>query len=75
MRTFRLLLIISLILSCLFAFASCNDTEVLASPKGLEIEQATLTLNWKGVTGARLYTISIAKDGDEPREVIGSKTY
>ena len=75
MRKIRLLFIISLIISCLFAFASCNDTEVLASPKGLEIEQTTLTLNWKGVTGARLYTISIAKDGEEPREVIGSKTY
>ena len=75
MRKFRFLIIISLIISCLFAFASCNDTEVLTPPKGLEIEQTTLTLSWKGVTGARLYTISIAKDGEEPREVIGSKTY
>ena len=75
MRKIRLLLLISLIISCLFAFASCDDTEVLSSPQGLEIEQTTLTLSWKGVTGARLYTISIAKDGEEPREVIGSKTY
>ena len=75
MRKIRLLLLISLIISCLFAFASCDKTEELAAPQGLEIEQATLTLNWKGVTGARLYTISIAKAGEEPREVIGSKNY
>ena len=76
MRKIRLLLLIlSLIISCLFAFASCDKTEVLDTPKGLEIEQTTLTLNWKGVTGARLYTISITKDGEEPREVIGSKNY
>ena len=75
MRTIRLLLLISLIISCLFAFASCDKTEMLTTPQGLEIEQTTLTLSWKGVTGARLYTISIAKDGEEPREVIGSKTY
>ena len=75
MRKIRLLLLISLIISCLFAFASCDKTEVLSSPQGLDIEQSTLTLSWKGVSGARLYTISIAKDGEEPREVIGSKTY
>lgn len=75
MRKIRLLLLISLIISCLFAFASCDKTEELPSPQGLEIEQTTLTLSWKAVTGARLYTISIAKDGEEPREVIGSKNY
>lgn len=75
MRKIRLLLLISLIISCLFAFASCDKTEVLPSPQGLEIEQTTLTLSWKAVSGARLYTISIAKDGEEPREVIGSKNY
>ena len=76
MRKIRLLLLIfCLIISCLFAFASCDKTEVLDAPKGLEIEQTTLTLNWKGVVGARLYTISITKDGGEPREVIGSKNY
>lgn len=76
MRKIRLLLLIfCLIISCLFAFASCDKTEVLDAPKGPEIEQTTLTLNWKGVVGARLYTISITKDGEEPREVIGSKNY
>lgn len=75
MRKIRLLLLISLIISCLFAFASCDDTEELSAPQNVEIEQATLTLNWKAVAGARLYTISIAKDGEEPREAIASKTY
>lgn len=62
-------------MSCLFAFASCDKTEVLSAPQSPEIEMTTLTLSWKAVPGARLYTISIAKNGEEPREVIGSKTY
>ena len=75
MRKVRLLLLISLIISCLFAFASCDDTEILSSPTDLEIEAATLTLNWKAVAGARLYTIKIVSENGESREAIASKTY
>lgn len=75
MKHLRLLLILSLIISCLFAFASCDDTEVLSAPDDIKIEQTTLTLQWDAVAGARLYTISIVKEGEEPREAIASKTY
>ena len=75
MKKIRLLLLISLIISCIFAFASCDDTEVLTTPQGVEIEQATLTLRWKSVKDARLYTVSIVKDGEEPKEAVVSKTY
>ena len=75
MKKIHLLLLISLIFSCLFAFASCDKTEELSAPEKPDIEATTLTLSWKGVAGARLYTISIEKEGEEPREVIGSKTY
>ena len=75
MKKLRLLLLISLIISCIFAFASCDDTEVLSTPQGVEIEQATLTLRWKSVKDARLYTVSTVKDGEEPKEAVVSKTY
>ncbi len=75
MKKLRLLLTLSLIIFGLFAFASCDDSEPLDTPEGLFVENATLQLNWKKVPGARLYTISITKEGEEPREVIASKTY
>lgn len=75
MKKLRLLLILSLIILCLFAFASCDDTEPLAAPEGLTVENTTLTLNWKTVEGARLYTISIEKHGGDSREAVASKNY
>lgn len=75
MKKLRLLLIFSLIIVCLFAFASCDDTKPVNTPEGLAVENTTLQLNWKKVPEARLYTISITKEGEEPREVIASKNY
>lgn len=75
MKKLRLLLTLSLIILSLFAFASCDDTEAVKTPEGLYVENTTLQLNWKKVPDARLYTISIEKEGEEPREVIASKNY
>ena len=75
MKKLRLLLILSLIVFGLFTFASCDDTEQVATPEELAVENTTLQLNWKKVPAARLYTISITKEGEEPREVIASKNY
>ncbi|MBQ3013764.1 MAG: leucine-rich repeat protein [Clostridia bacterium] len=75
MKKLRLLLIFSFIVLSLVAFASCDKTEVLDTPTELFVENATLQLNWKKVPEARLYTISITKEGEEPREVIASKNY
>ncbi len=76
MKKLRLLLTLSLIIfCCLFAFASCDDTEAVETPSGLSVENTTLQLNWKKIPDARLYTISIAKNGEEPIEKISSKNY
>ena len=51
----------------------CDKLSELKQPEGLEIEMTTLTLNWKAIKGARLYTIEITPEGGEPREMIASK--
>ena len=61
MKKLRLLLTLSFIVLSLVAFASCDKTEVLDTPTELFVENATLQLNWKKVSEARLYTISITK--------------
>ena len=50
------LIILSLILSCLFVFCSCGKEERLDAPKKVEVEMTTLTLKWREVKDARLYT-------------------
>ena len=75
MKKLRLLLTFSFIIFALFAFASCDDTKPVNTPQGLYVENTTLQLNWKKVPEARLYTLSIVKEGEEPREVIASKNY
>ena len=75
MKKFRLLLTFSFIIFALFSLVSCSDTEQIQTPEGLFVENTELQLNWTKVAGARLYTISIAKEGEEPREVIASKNY
>ena len=62
MKKLRLLLILSFIILGLFSFASCDDTEMLNTPEELFVENTTLQLNWKKVSDARLYTISITKE-------------
>lgn len=76
MKKLRLLFTFSfIIIFAVFAFASCDKTEAVKTPEGLFVENTTLQLNWKKVPEARLYTISIAKEGEEPRELIASKNY
>ena len=53
--------------------SSCDSLPDLTKPTRLSVEQTTLTLNWTEVKDARLYTISIQKDSDEPKEYIASK--
>ncbi len=76
MKKLRLLFTFSfIIILAVFAFVSCEKTAQVNAPEGLFVENTTLQLNWKKVPEARLYTISIAKEGEEPREIIASKTY
>ena len=74
MKTTRLLIVFSLIFLCLFGVCSCEKLPTLAAPESLSVEQATLTLSWDGVKDARLYTLSVKKDGEEAKEFIASKT-
>lgn len=74
MKAIRLLILFSLILCCLLAVCSCDGTDALPKPEGVEIDEATLVLTWKEVKGARMYTISIEFENGEGKEVISSKT-
>ena len=75
MKKFHLLICFSLILSLLCLLASCNKPDKLKAPDNLSVEDATLTLSWNNIGGARLYTISILRDGEEePKEYISSKS-
>lgn len=74
MKIIRLLIVFSLIICCLLAVSSCEQLPQLSTPTGVEVEGTSLTLSWKGVKDARLYTISVKKDGEEAKEYIASKT-
>lgn len=73
MKIFRLSIIFSFILCCLLLLGSCDDADTLQSPEGLEIEPTTLTLSWKNVKDARMYTISIKPEESEGWEETASK--
>lgn len=73
MRKIRLLVLFSLIVISLLAFTGCDKLTELKQPDGPKIEMTTLTLTWREVKGARLYTIEITPEGGEPREMISSK--
>ena len=73
MKTFRLLIILSLILSCLLLLSSCDDADSLSKPEKLNIEQTSLTLSWKKVNDARMYIIFIEPEGGEGWEASASK--
>ncbi len=76
MKKIRLFICFALILSFLCLLASCNKPAKLKAPENLSVEDASLVLNWNSISGARLYTISILKDGEEePKEFISSKNY
>lgn len=76
MKKFYWLIILSLIISCLFVFCSCGKEERLDAPRKLEVEMTSLTLKWREVKDARLYTISVTPLGaDEGKEYIASKNY
>lgn len=53
---------------------SCGSKKALPKPDRVEIDEATLLLNWKAVKGARMYTISIENENGDVKEVISSKT-
>ena len=74
MKKIRLLIITTLILCCLLALSACDGLTALSTPTNLTVEQTTLTLTWKSVKDARMYTIQIESESGEVKELIASKT-
>ena len=74
MKKIRLLMILTLLLACLAALCSCEKQPELQAPERLDIDKTTLTLTWKAVDQARLYTILVESEGSEPKELMTSKT-
>ncbi len=72
MKYFRLLILCFIIIS-LCLLCSCSTDEALDTPLGVEVEYDTLTLKWKAVEGAKVYTVRIEPEGKEPYEVSVSK--
>ena len=73
MKAVRLLILLSLIFCCLLTVCSCDGTKALPTPSDVEVDEATLELNWKSVNGARLYTIKIEHASGEVEEIVSSK--
>lgn len=59
MKKLRFLIPFILLLCCVAAFSACSEKPALSRPTGVTVEEASLTLKWKEVQGARRYTVSI----------------
>ena len=73
MKNFRLLIVFSFILCCLLLLCSCDGSDALAKPSTPTVEPTTLTLNWRQIKDARMYTISITPESGEGWEETASK--
>ena len=74
MKKIRLLISIILVVCCLSVLSACESLPELQKPTNLKIELTDLTLSWKPVLDARLYTVSIQAPGAEAKEFMVSKT-
>ena len=55
-------------------FASCGSAEGLDTPTGAAVEYETLTFRWGAVSGAKIYTVRIEREGEEPTLADVSRT-
>ncbi|MBE6633116.1 MAG: hypothetical protein E7620_02095 [Ruminococcaceae bacterium] len=75
MKKIRLLIVFSFVLCCLLGLSACESLEALKTPERLTVEDTTLTLSWKEVKGAKLYTIQVLPEGqEEAQEYLSAKT-
>ena len=66
MKKIRLLTIVCFVLCCLCVLSACGDSiPQLSAPVRVSVEDATLTLTWKEVKDARLYTVLITPEGEK----------
>lgn len=73
MKILRLLIALSLALCCTLTIVACSEAEGLPQPKNLAVEPTSLTLTWNAVKDARMYTVSIQREGQEAKELGASK--
>lgn len=65
MKKLRLFMLVGVILCCLMALAGCKDATAISTPKGLRLDEATLTLRWGSVANAKAYQLDIDCEDNE----------
>lgn len=61
MKKFRILIVLSFIISCLMILACCG-TKKVATPTNFQVDEATLSLSWDPVKESRGYKILVNKE-------------
>lgn len=73
MKKIRLLTICIMMVCCLLVLNACDKLPALQSPTNLQVQLDDLTLTWKTVKDARIYTVSIQMPDGETKEFMVSK--
>ena len=73
MKKLRLLICIILVACCLSVLSACESLPALQTPTNIKVELTDLSLSWRQVKDARLYTVSIQPAGGEAKEFLVSK--
>lgn len=73
MKKIRLLIIFIVMVCCLSVLSACEKLPALQKPTNLQVRLDDLTLTWKMVKDAKLYTVSIQMPNGETKEVLVSK--
>lgn len=73
MKKVRLLILLVITVCCLLVLNACEKLPALQSPSNLQVKLDDLTLTWRGIKDARLYTVSIQMPDGETKEFMVSK--
>ena len=73
MKKLRLLITIILVACCLSVLSACETLPAMQTPTNLKVELTNLSLSWKQVKDARLYTVNIQNAAGEEKEFLVSK--
>lgn len=73
MKKLRLLIIFVIAVCCLSMLSACEKLPTLQAPTRVQVEMTTLTLSWREIRDARLYTVSIQPEEGEAKEYLVSK--
>lgn len=73
MKKVRLLILLVITVCCLLVLNACEKLPALQSPTNLQVKLDDLSLTWRGIKDARLYTVSIQMPDGETKEFMVSK--